>query len=78
MTRRDPLPWPPWVLALDVLGAVLIAFGIIGLVGGVVPESIDAGLVRALSITAIVVGALLTLPFIVTVVRQAASGKGKR
>jgi len=78
MSRREPLPWSIWVLALDVIGAMLVAFGIIGLVGGVVPDWVEPGRVRALSIASIVIGALLTLPFVVTVVRQAMGSRKPR
>jgi len=77
MTDRQSLPWPIWVLALDVIGALLVAVGIIGLVEGVLPDSIDAERVRPLAIASIVIGALLMLPFVVTVIRQA-TGARKR
>ena len=71
MTNRKPLPWPPWVLALDVFGTLLIAAGLFGLFGGIEPEGLDGGDVKAISISLIVVGALLTLPLVVAVIRSA-------
>jgi hypothetical protein len=74
LTNRRPLPWPPWVLALDVFGTLLVAAGLFGVFGGIEPEGLDGSDVKALSITLIVVGALLTLPFVVAIIR----GTGQR
>ena len=77
MTKRKPLPWPPWVLALDVFGTLLLAAGLFGLFGGIEPEGLEGSAVKAISITLIVVGALLTLPFLVAVIRGAGQGHHK-
>ncbi|MDH3987707.1 MAG: hypothetical protein OEV34_01165 [Gammaproteobacteria bacterium] len=70
MTDRGPLPWPLWMLALDVVGSFILILGLLGLFGLVVPDSIDSQFIQAASISFVVIGTLLMLPFLVTVIRQ--------
>lgn len=71
MTNRGPLPWPLWMLALDVVGSFILVVGLLGLFGVVVPDSMDSQFIQATSISFVVIGTLLMLPFLVTVIRQA-------
>ena len=61
---------PAWSIALDVVGALLLALGIFGLIHGdtLMPGS---GHIRACAVVAIAAGALLMMPMIIIVVRQA-------
>ena len=70
MTDRGPLPWPLWMLALDVVGSFILILGLLGLFGVGVPDSIDSQFIQAASISFVVIGTLLMLPFLVTVIRQ--------
>ena len=58
---------PIWLIALDALGTLLLAFGIMGLVG------VDLGLpgITEAAPGLVVVGALLLVPMVVWVFRQA-------
>lgn len=64
MTGKKDLPWPFWALALDIVGTLLLALGLYGHFGA--NEAI-----KAVGIPLIVVGVLLTLPFLVILFRQA-------
>ena len=70
MTNRGPLPWPLWMFALDLVGSFILVLGLLGLFGLVVPDSIDSQFIQATSISFVVIGTLLMLPFLVTVIRQ--------
>lgn len=70
MTDRGPLPWPLWMLALDVVGSFILVLGLLGLFGVVAPDSIGSQFIQATSISFVVIGTLLMLPFLVTVIRQ--------
>ncbi len=72
MAGQQKIRLPVWAIVLDVIGALLLALGIFGLVGGQtlpLPAFLD---VRALSIVIIFAGVLLMLPMIVIIIRQAA------
>jgi len=70
MKDRGTLPWPLWMLALDVIGSLILVLGLLGLFGGVAPESMDSRVVQTASISFVITGLLLMLPFLVTVIRQ--------
>ena len=70
MTNRGPLPWPIWMLALDVVGSFILVLGLLGLFGVVAPDSMGSQSIQATSILFVVMGTLLMLPFLVTVIRQ--------
>jgi len=70
MTDRGPLQWPLWMLALDVVGSFILVLGLLGLFGVVAPDSMESKFIQATSISFVVIGALLMLPFLVTVIRQ--------
>ena len=70
MTDRGPLQWPLWMLALDVAGSFILVLGLLGLFGVVAPDSMESKFIQATSISFVVIGALLMLPFLVTVIRQ--------
>ena len=70
MTKRASLPWPLSMLALDVVGSVRLVLGLHGLFGVVAPDSMDSQFIQAASISFVIIGALLMLPFLVTVIRQ--------
>ena len=65
MNERPSLPWPLWMLALDVVGTLLLAFGLFGLFGTSGADAFDG-----LAIAAAIVGVVLMLPFLVTTVRM--------
>ena len=73
MTDKRSLPFPIWMIALDVIGTLLVVYGILGLTG-VFSDAVSPGELQAISIAAIVFGVLLMLPLIVTVIRNATSG----
>jgi len=70
MRNRGTLPWPLWMLALDVVGSLILVLGLLGLFGVVAPDSMDSEVVQSASISFVVIGTLLMLPFLVTVIRQ--------
>lgn len=72
MASHQKIRLPAWTIVLDTIGALFLALGIFGLVGGQalpLPEFLD---VRAFSIVLIFTGVLLMLPMIVIIIRQAA------
>ena len=68
MNEPPSLPWPLWMIALDVVGTLLFAFGLFGLLSADGPAEFDG-----LAIAAIIVGVTLMLPFLVTLIRAAMS-----
>ena len=66
MNERPSLPWPLWMIALDIVGTLLLAFGLYGLLGGVGSEAF-----KGLAIASIIVGVMLMLPFFIAIVRTA-------
>ena len=66
MNERPSLPWPLWMVALDVVGTLLVGFGLFG----VFSTGVSAEL-KDLAIGAIIVGIMLMLPFFITIVRSA-------
>lgn len=66
MNERPSLPWPLWMIALDVVGTLLVAFGLFVVFGAV-----GSGDFKGLAIAAIIVGVMLMLPFLITLVRTA-------
>jgi hypothetical protein len=65
MERKPAIPWV--LLALDLLGTLLVAFGILGLTG------VDFGrpVLATVAPGFVVLGAMLFLPFVAWIVRQA-------
>lgn len=73
MEDRNNPQLPIWAIMLDVIGALLLALGIIAQFGGdaiALPEFLD---VRAFSIVLIFAGLLLMVPMIIIVIRRATS-----
>lgn len=73
MEGRNNPQLPIWAIILDVIGALLLALGIIAQFGGdavALPEFLD---VRAFSIVLIFAGLLLMVPMIIIVIRRATS-----
>ena len=75
MGKRS-LPFPLWMLALDVIGTLLVGFGIFGLSGGFMADAASLTDMQAISIAVIVFGVLLMLPLVITVVRKGTGGGG--
>ena len=73
MAGRNTLPLPMWMMALDVVGTLLLGMGLFGLFGGFAPDGMSAGDLKSVSIALIVFGALLMLPLLVTLIRNALS-----
>lgn len=63
---------PPALIALDVLGTLLLALGIYGLVA--TDASLGAIDLGPLAIPLLIAGAFLMAPLIIYIVRQALSG----
>lgn len=64
---------PIWTVILDVIGTLVLALGVFGLVGGnerIFPEFIDN---QAFSIVLIFAGVLLMVPLIIVLIRRATS-----
>lgn len=59
----ETLKFPPWLLALDVVGAVILGLGLYGQFGG-------ANLFSPFAIPLVVIGALLMLPLLVFLVAR--------
>jgi hydrogenase-4 membrane subunit HyfE len=65
---------PVWALILDVLGTLLIAAGIYGIVSGELPfaEGLEAGWI---AVALILAGAVLMMPLVVVLVQRAAAAR---
>lgn len=64
---------PIWAIILDVIGTLIFALGVFGLIAGgerIFPEFIDN---QAFSIVLIFAGVLLMVPLIIVVIRRATS-----
>ena len=59
----EPLKFPPWLLALDVVGTVILGLGLFGQFGG-------ENLFSPFAIALIIIGALLMLPLLVFLVTR--------
>ncbi len=70
MTDKPALEWPAWVLILDLVGTVLVGFGIYAQVASgplILSDVID---LRALAVPMILIGALLVMPLVVMTITQ--------
>jgi len=70
MTKRN-MKLPVWAVILDVLGALMLAAGIILLNGGAGLIDVGSTEVRGPAFTLIVIGVLLMMPLIVVVIQRA-------
>lgn len=73
MEDRNNPRLPIWAIILDVIGALLLALGILALISVdtlALPEFLDAS---AFGVVLIFAGLLLTLPLIIILVRRATS-----
>ena len=59
----EPLKFPPWLLARDVVGTIILGLGLFGQFGG-------ANLFSPFAIPLIIIGALLMLPLLVFLVTR--------
>ena len=73
MTTKRKIKLPVWAVILDVLGALMLAAGIILLNGGAGLLDVSPTEVAGPAIALIVIGVLLMTPLIVVVIRRAAS-----
>ena len=64
MTSQNKLPWPAWVLILDLIGTFLLGIGIYALVADDPLPFADTINLRSLAIPMIIFGALLFAPLI--------------
>ena len=60
----NPLKFPPWMLALDICGTILLGLGLFGQFGG-------TNLFSPFAIPLIIIGALLMLPLMIFLVTRA-------
>ncbi len=60
---RESLKFPPWLLALDVVGTIILGLGLFGQFGG-------DNLFSPFAIPLIIIGALLMLPLLVFLVTR--------
>ncbi len=70
MNEPRKIVWPAWVLILDLVGTVLVGFGIYAqVVDGelLFAEFLD---LRALAVPMIIIGALMTAPLVLMTVSQ--------
>lgn len=75
MTQKPGLPWPIWVLMLDVVGTLLFALGLYGQFGGddlLFSQSLD---LNALSVPLIILGALLMAPLVLMTISHVRSSR---
>ncbi len=66
---------PPWALVLDLLGTLLLAVGIYGMVGGddlFLAEQVN---LRQIAIPLIVIGVLMMAPLVVVFVQRSVARK---
>ena len=70
MTQQNKLPWPAWVLILDLVGTLLVGVGIYALVAGDPLPFADTIDLRSLAIPMIIFGALLFAPLILMTVAR--------
>ncbi len=70
MNEPRKIVWPAWVLILDLVGTVLVGFGIYAqVVDGelLFAEFLD---LRAVAVPMIIIGALMTAPLVLMTVSQ--------
>ena len=70
MTQQSKLPWPAWVLVLDLLGSFLIGIGVFALVADDPLPLADSINLRSLAVPLIIIGALLFAPLILMTVAR--------
>ena len=73
MTTKRKTKLPVWAVILDVLGAFMLAAGIILLNGGAGLLDVSSTEVRGPAIALIVIGVLLMMPLIAVIVLKARS-----
>ena len=73
MTAKRRMKLPVWAVILDVLGAFMLAAGIILLNGGAGLLDVSSAEVRGPAIALIVIGVLLMMPLIAVIVHRARS-----
>jgi len=73
MTTKPKLNLPVWAVLLDVLGALMLAAGIILLNGGAGLLEVSADEVKGPGIALIVIGVILMVPLIVVILLKARS-----
>lgn len=73
MTTKRKMKLPAWAVILDVLGAFMLAAGIILLNGGAGLVDVSSTDVRGPAIALIVIGVLLMMPLIAVIVLKARS-----
>ena len=73
MTTKRKMKLPAWAVILDVLGAFMLAAGIILLNGGAGLVDVSSTEVRGPAIALIVMGVLLMMPMIAVIVLKARS-----
>ena len=74
MTGKPALPFPIWMIALDVMGTLLLGLGLFGLYGGLAVDDMSPAEIQSAAVALIVFGVLLMLPLVVTLVRKALAG----
>lgn len=72
MPEKPKLPFPLWTLMLDIVGTILLAAGLFGLLAGDLP-SVEALNLAPLAIPLIIFGVLLMAPLVVFAIKGAAA-----
>ena len=75
MGDKPPFSLPVWALALDVIGTLLLAAGLVGLFASAPFLSSLPFDLSEMAIVLIILGVLLMVPLIVVVIQRAVSPK---
>ena len=65
MNRGDKPAFPVWALLLDIVGTLLLAIGIYGVV--------SAQLARSLAVALIIIGVFMMMPLVIVLVQRLSS-----
>ena len=61
MTGKPALPFPIWMIALDVMGTLLLGLGLFGLYGGLAVDDMSPAEIQSAAVALIGFGVLLML-----------------
>lgn len=75
MAEKQKMPWPAWALALDIVGAVFFALGLIVLFGADPLGIPEINAFRSWGTPLIVLGVLLMVPLIYFTISSIRSSK---
>ena len=75
MAEKQKMPWPAWALALDIVGAVFFALGLIAMFGASALDIPEIDQFRSWAIPLIVLGVLLMVPLVYFTIASIRSSK---